>query len=249
VRIWVEQSPSGAWFVRAQDADAPLARCDTEDEARAKAFALSRAVAADAAREAGSAEPAAAAGGEPVTLRDGSRVLVRQVRPQDKPLFERGIARLGHRSRYQRFLSIHPPSLSPEELVFFTEVDHADHEAIGAIDEATGEGVAVARYMRLPAAPEVAEAAITVLDEWQGRGLGTVLGDRLAALAELRGITRFTATLFATNRAMAHVFAHLGTVREAPPEAGVVEVDVDLPVRGLAETMRAVAASREAEGG
>jgi len=126
--------------------------------------------------------------GELVGLRNGSRVLVRPVGPDDKPLFVAGFARLGEESRYRRFLAA-KKRLSDDDLAFFTEVDHHGHEALGAVDPTTGEGLAVARYLREPARPDVAEAAIAVIDDWQKRGLGTVLLERLAIRAHDEGIT------------------------------------------------------------
>ena len=84
-------------------------------------------------------------------LRDGSEVLVRAVRPEDKPLFVAGWSELSDESVYRRFLQPRD-ALSVDELAFFTEIDHVDHEAIGALDPATREGVGVARYVREPSA-------------------------------------------------------------------------------------------------
>src|SRR6201996_7910153 len=109
--------------------------------------------------------------GTPATLRDGSTVLIRQVRRSDAPLLADGFARLSARSRQMRFLSP-KRSLSAAELRFLTEVDHHDHEAIGALSPADGRGVGIARYIREPSDPAAAEIAVTIVDDWQGRGLG-----------------------------------------------------------------------------
>src|SRR6201986_1493001 len=93
--------------------------------------------------------PRPATDGTPVTLRDGSTVLIRQVRGSDAPLLADGFARLSARSRQQRFLSP-KSSLSAAELRFLTEVDHYDHEAIGAFSPADRRGVGIARYIRDP---------------------------------------------------------------------------------------------------
>ena len=90
--------------------------------------------------------------GTPAVLRDGSEVLIRQVRGSDAPLLADGFARLSARSRQQRFLSP-KNTLSAAELRFLTEVDHYDHEAIGALSPADGRGVGIARYIRDPGDP------------------------------------------------------------------------------------------------
>jgi GNAT superfamily N-acetyltransferase len=109
-------------------------------------------------------------------------VLIRPVRRADAPLLADGFARLSARSRRLRFLSP-KEELSPAELGYFTDVDHHDHEALGALDHADGRGVGIARYIRDTADPQAAEIAVTVIDDWQGRGLGTELVAQLSERA------------------------------------------------------------------
>ena len=80
-------------------------------------------------------------------LRDGAEVLIRPVRGADAPALADGFTRLSARSRYLRFLS-GKRELSAEELRYFTDVDHHDHEALAAVDPAAGRGLGVARYIR-----------------------------------------------------------------------------------------------------
>jgi GNAT superfamily N-acetyltransferase len=182
--------------------------------------------------------------GEHVTLRDGSTVLVRAVRPGDRELFAKGFESMSGESRYRRFMS-HKKKLSERELDFFTHLDHDRHEAIGAIDVATGEGAGVARMHRSPDDPAVAEAAVTVVDEWQGRGLGSVLLGRLTERARELGVQRFEASLFTTNRAMLHMFERLGCMRSQREGLDVLVIDVELPVgesdEALGAALRSVA--------
>jgi RimJ/RimL family protein N-acetyltransferase len=67
------------------------------------------------------------------------------------------------------------PALSPAELRYFTDVDHHDHEALGVLDHPGGRGVGIARYVRDADDRQAAEIAVTIVDDWQGRGLGTEL--------------------------------------------------------------------------
>ena len=125
------------------------------------------------------------------------------------------------------------PELSEEMVRYLTDVDHHDHEAVVALDAATGEGVGVARYVRDRDRPERAEAAVTVIDDWQGRGLGTLLLELLAVRAREEGIDRFTALMLASNDEMMELLESLGPVRVIDREAGTVEVEAPLPDGGL----------------
>jgi len=176
------------------------------------------------------ARPEPAAEGTPVVLRDGSQVQIREVRGSDAPLLADGFARLSARSRQQRFLSP-KHSLSAAELRFLTEVDHHDHEAIGALSPADGRGVGIARYIRDPGDPEAAEIAVTIADDWQGRGLGTELLARLSDRARQEGICRFTATIAYGNAAMATLLQNMGA-ELAGHDHGTVDYVVDLDRTG-----------------
>jgi GNAT superfamily N-acetyltransferase len=180
MKFYVEPSPAGGYRVRLEGNPAPISRHDTEEEALERAASYERATAEAATDE--------------VELRDGSRVLVRPFRPDDKGMLASAFAALSQRSRYQRFLGF-KKQLGAEELTYFTEVDHHDHEALWAIDPETGDGIAVARFVRLRSRPEAAEAAVVVADDWQGRGIGTALLRRLSERARGEGIRTFTATL------------------------------------------------------
>jgi GNAT superfamily N-acetyltransferase len=219
MRLWVEPSPAGGYVVRAEGSPAPVSRHDTEDDAEHSLTTYAR----------GLSRPSA--GTEVVELRDGSEVLVRPVRPEDKPLFVRGFEHFGEQSRYLRFMGM-KKRLSTDELSFFTEIDHRDHDAIGAIDPVSGDGLGVARAVVVPGRPEVAEAAVAVIDAWQGRGLGGVLLKRLTDRAIAHGIGCFTATLFTTNTSMLRLFERLGPVRVRRVDAGTMQIDIELPVGG-----------------
>ena len=144
-----------------------------------------------------------------ITLRDGSPVLIRQIRAADTPLVADIFDRLSDASRWLQFLGT-KKELSPAELRYLTEVDHHDHEALAALDQASGRGVGVARYIRLTGRPQTAEVAVTVVDGWQGRGLGTELLTQLSGRARQEGIRRFIAVASADNAAAAGLLRTAG---------------------------------------
>jgi GNAT superfamily N-acetyltransferase len=175
--------------------------------------------------------------GTAVALRDGSRVRVRPVRPDDRDLLLAGFERLGPASRYQRFLA--PMAELPDDVVtYLTDVDHHDHEALAAIDEATGAGVGVARFIRCADRPDTAEAAVTVIDDWQGRGVGTALLDLLADRAREEGVVRFTALLLAENRDMLEVLEAIGPLNVVDRQRGTIEIEAELPPAGAGAELR-----------
>jgi RimJ/RimL family protein N-acetyltransferase len=160
-----------------------------------------------------------------LTLRDGETVLIRPIRPEHKDALDRGFKHLSERSRYSRFLAP-MERLSPTMLTYLTEVDHRDHEALIAFDQRSGDAIGVARYVRTEGAS--AEAAVTVLDDWQGRGLGTGLTSLLAERALDEGIDRFTAVLLAENKEMIGLLESVGQVEVTGREGGTLSVEVPL---------------------
>jgi len=168
----------------------------------------------------------AMARGTTVVLRDGSMVLIRQVQAADAPLVADGFARLSADSRATRCLGA-KKELSPAELRYLTEVDHHDHEALGALEHPGGPGVGIARYIRYSGDPEAAEIAVTVVDDWQGRGLGTELIRQLSGCAWRAGIRRFTAVATADNVAAVRLLRTMGA-QPARRGAGAVEYEIML---------------------
>ena len=161
-----------------------------------------------------------------VVLRDGSAVLIRPVRSTDAPLLADGFARLSERSRRLRFLS-RKTTLTEADLRYFTDVDHHDHEALGALDHVRGGGVGIARYVRDRKNPAAAEIAVTIVDDWQGRGLGTELLARLSERAREEGIRRFTAVVADGNEAASGLLLSSGASL-VHRGSGIVEYEIDL---------------------
>lgn len=190
---------------------------------------------------------------EEAELDDGTRVRLRLVRPTDKARLVRGLARLSPASRYRRFLT-DKDHFSPEELRYLTECDGTNHLAIGASLAKPGEddeeGIGVARFVRDLQHPEVAEAAVAVLDDYQGRGLGRLLCRRLVEAARERGIERFACEMMPGNepvQALVHALAPEVTTTSDEDEVSL-EVPLGHPVaeaphgRGPVEQLLAMVA-------
>lgn len=171
---------------------------------------------------------------EEVALADGLEVSLRLLQPTDKEGLAEGFARMSPESRHFRFMGGRN-ELNERELCYLCDVDGFDHFAIGAaVPSADGDhdGVAVGRFVRLQEQPGVAEPAITVVDDYQGQGLGRILLDRLASAARERGIDRFHCELLASNekaRRLLSNFDERATVRQ---EGDAVTMELDLRHHG-----------------
>jgi len=140
-----------------------------------------------------------------ITLQDGSRVVLRHIEADDKVRLAASHSRLSEDTVRRRFLAA-KPSLTQSDLRYLTEVDHHDHLAVVAVDADDPERiVAVARWIRLPKRPLVAEWAIVVADDQQGLGLGGHMARLLADEAVRLGIRSFTATVYGENQPIQHL--------------------------------------------
>jgi RimJ/RimL family protein N-acetyltransferase len=135
-----------------------------------------------------------------ISLSDGTQVLVRHVQPADKHLIAKAWVLLSEESQRKRFLAP-KPHLTGSDLRYLTHVDQLDHVALIAVRaDNPGRVVGVGRFVRLADDPETAEAAITVADPMQGKGMGRHLGRLLAEEARRVGVKRFSASVLTDNQ-------------------------------------------------
>lgn len=184
------------------------------------------------------------------TLADGTRVVVLPVGPQegDHQLLRAQLLahfpELSADSRYTRFLGPVPQLTSSMLCRLVDTVDNVDHVALNAqvLDAEVsgaqmhgalvGTPIGLARFIRDPHLPTVAESAVTVLDEWQHLGVGALLMRSLAQAALRRGITTFAANIMSTNVAALALLEHAGGVTRSPIGQGVIHVAAALtPLR------------------
>jgi RimJ/RimL family protein N-acetyltransferase len=140
-------------------------------------------------------------------LADGTQVEVRPLVAEDAPLLVEAFDNLSSGSRLSRFLT-GIDRLSPAQVEYLTDVDQWDHIAIGAT--IGGSPVAVARCVRDTPGSTTAELAVTVVDQWQQRGLGYLMVQLISTLAAEAGIARFTFAVMATNTAVMHMLEAAG---------------------------------------
>ncbi len=157
------------------------------------------------------------------TVIGGRRVCLRLLQPGDADLITRFFWRLSSETVYRRFFS---PIRLPNETLLkrLVDVDHCEREALIALDD---QGiVGVARYGTGPAASH--DVAIVVADDWQGRGLGTLLMRRLAHIARLRGIAAFHATMLGDNTRALSLVRGMAPHTTTRFEDGYIEADIPL---------------------
>ena len=158
-----------------------------------------------------------------VVLRDGRTARVRPIRPDDGERLAEFHRSLSAETVYFRFFAPYP-ELTTKDVVRFTTVDYDDRVAFVAM---TGDSIiGVGRYDRVDARD--AEVAFVIRDEHQGRGLGSVLLEHLAAAARERGVKRFVAEVLPTNRRMLMTFEEAGYHPSHTMEDGVVSLSFDL---------------------
>jgi GNAT superfamily N-acetyltransferase len=156
--------------------------------------------------------------------------VIRPIRPEDKGMLADGLRRLSPESAQRRFLTP-KRSFSRAELRYLTEVDGRNHVALVAEYPCypVRRLIAVGRFVIDQADPDAAEIAVTVADEWQGRGLGSLLGTHLAHLARNRDVRRFTATMASENRPAHRLMAKLTErLTQRHVGGGVDELELEL---------------------
>lgn len=163
-------------------------------------------------------------------LADGARVVLRPIRPADADELRRGFERLSPESRYRRFFR-GVQSLDDATLRYLTDVDGRDHVAVVAVTrDAAGveHGLGVARFVRTATGSDVAEAAITVIDDEQHKGIGRLLALSLARAAHDAGIRHFRGEVLDDNAPVRQLLGELGATLRRTSD-GLASFDVQVP--------------------
>src|SRR5512141_1655450 len=173
-----------------------------------------------------------------VVLRDGGTAHLRPIHPSDADAVQAFHVGQSQKSIYMRFFAF-KSKLSAKELKRFTEVDYKDRVAL--VITIGGEIMGIGRYDRLDD-PEEAEVAFNISDAHQGRGIGSILLEHLAAAARENGIRKFSAEVLPENRKMLMVFSDAGYDVKRHFDDGVVSLEFNIDPT---EKSRAVMEARE----
>ncbi len=162
-------------------------------------------------------------------LDDGTPILVRPLLYSDRYQLAENYQHLTDESRRLRFFSARK-QLSDDDLEYLTNIDYDNHFAWAAfaLDAPEDRGVGVARYIRDPTRTTLAEAAVTVLDAYQHRGLGTLLLQLLADQAQRNGITTLVSYVLWDNQEVLDGLSEAGALIE-PDEPGIARVEIGIP--------------------
>jgi RimJ/RimL family protein N-acetyltransferase len=156
-------------------------------------------------------------------LRDGRRVEIRAIRPEDEAGLTAAVAGLSALASHRRFFGVRR-SFSEKEKAFFLNVDFINHVALVAEVEDGRQTRIIGGGRYIVAAPGTAELAFAIVDEFQGQGLGTLLMHHLLALARDAGLRTLVAEVLPGNAGMLKVFAKSGLDVKTTRQADVVHV-------------------------
>jgi len=161
---------------------------------------------------------------EDVVLPDGTPLHLRPIRPDDGPELLKLYDKLSDTSLYHRFFVV--PQKDASKADYLAHVDYDNQFAVVA--QQGSDLVAVARYHRDLARPDHAEVAFTVADALQGKGIGTLLFRRLAAIARQHGVAVFDAEVLKDNSGMIRVFEKTGCPMTRRSEGGHFHFEIAL---------------------
>ncbi len=159
-----------------------------------------------------------------ISLKDGTEVTLRPIRPEDADMEQAFVKSLSEDSRYFRFMDA-LRELPKSLLVRFTQLDYQREMAIIAL-VGTGDQekeIGVARYTTSPDA-ESCEFALVIADDWQGRGLGKALMQYLMQIASNRGLKVMEGEVLANNSNMLSLMASLGFDAKTAPEDPAIRI-------------------------
>jgi GNAT superfamily N-acetyltransferase len=161
------------------------------------------------------------------TLRNGRRIEIRALRPDDRDSLVKTIDRASPQSLYRRFFGA-KRHFTEDEIHFFLNVDFVNHVALVAVAEDDGHSVIVGGGRYVVSAPGIAELAFMVVDGYQGHGIGATLMRHLILIAREAGLRELMADVLPTNGAMLKVFEKSGLRQSLRRDAGSTHITLQL---------------------
>ena len=162
------------------------------------------------------------------TLPDGRRIEIRAQRPQDRDAMRAALARTSEESLYHRFFTV-KREFSEKEAHYFLDIDFVKHVALVAIADENSRPTIVGGCRYIVMQPGVAEISFTVIDAYQGRGIGSALMRHIAALARKAGLKELVADVLVDNAPMLKVFERSGLLMSKKLVGTTVDVTLRFP--------------------
>jgi ribosomal protein S18 acetylase RimI-like enzyme len=161
-------------------------------------------------------------------LANGSGIEIRSLRPDDEPDMLAAVGRTSAQSLQRRFFAV-KRGFSEKERAFFMNIDFKNHVALVALAEEDGRTVVVGGGRYIVFEPGRAEMAFVVIDDWQGRGIGSILLRHLIKIGSSAGLEELTAEVLPENAAMLKVFGKFGFKPSSRRDPQAIHVTLKLP--------------------
>jgi RimJ/RimL family protein N-acetyltransferase len=164
-------------------------------------------------------------------LRDGRQAVIRAQRPDDREGYRAAIARASKQTMYYRFF-VAKHGFSDEEAHHFLDIDYVSQVALIAEVEENGRPTLIGSARYIVTAPGSAEVSFSVIDAYQGKGVGSLLFVHLVRIGRSAGLHEFVAEVLGDNRAMLRVFERSGLLASERRDGPVVNVTMKLDGEG-----------------
>ena len=162
------------------------------------------------------------------TLRDGRTITIRAQRPEDLDGWRAALARTSADTLHRRFLAA-KRDISENEARYFLDIDFVKHVALVAIADEDGRPILIGGGRYIVIEPGKAEAAFALIDDYQGRGIGSALMQHLVAIGREAGLRELVAEVLPDNLSMLRVFERSGLAMNTRREGPVVHVTLRYP--------------------
>jgi len=162
------------------------------------------------------------------TLRDGTQIFLRPIKPSDEPALSDMLYSLSEESVKKRYMT-RTRAFPHRDVQQLTNIDYRkDLAIVGVVPGVSGDLiVAIGQYFLDPKT-QVAEVAFLVQDEWQQKGMGTLLLEYITKVAKQRGVKGFSAKVLPNNKPMLAIFYNSGYKVNTEFDGEVYNITYDL---------------------